>query len=125
MAQLAGLKWDELELDVRRAITWALSAQEDHVSSRGLLIGMLLADAGGPPSTLLAQFGVATNILLDALAKRVPERRIDATLPLPERILDEPPPFTDNTSEILAQAAGLRREKRTEQIDIECVFGAL
>ncbi len=58
MAQLAGLKWDELDLTVRRAVTWALSAQGDHVSSRGLLVGLLLADPGGPPDTLLAHFDV-------------------------------------------------------------------
>jgi hypothetical protein len=125
MAQLTGLKWDELDGSTRLAISWALSAQGDHVSSRGLLVGMLLADPDGPPTTLLAHFGVATSALLDALAKRVRVRPIDATLPLPGEAIDEPPPLTTNTSDVLAQAAGLRQATRAGQIDIACVFGAL
>src|SRR4051794_12394694 len=122
MAQLTGLKWDQLDVTVHAAVTWALTAQGDHVSSRGLLVGMLLADRDGPPNTLLAHFGVPTIALLDALAKRVPERPIDVALPLPERLLDEAPSMTANTSEILANAAALRTGK---SVDIACVFGGV
>ena len=111
MAQLAGLKWDELDLTVRRAVTWALSAQGDHVSSRGLFVGLLLADPGGPPDTLLAHFDVRRRALIDALATWVPERPIDVTLPPAQGLLDEPPSFSANASGSSPRAADLRSER--------------
>lgn len=125
MAQLTGLRWDELDKEVRRSITWAMEAQSDHVSSRGLLIGMLLAAPDGPPHAVLTHFGVPPQTLVEALALRVPQRPIDPSLPMPTRVLEESPPLTANTSAILARAGRLRRDARAKQVDIACVFGAI
>ncbi|HEV7804428.1 MAG TPA: P-loop NTPase fold protein, partial [Solirubrobacteraceae bacterium] len=124
MAQRTGATWEGLSDPVRRIVTWAAAAEVGpEVGSPGLMLGILRAEPDSPPHTLLAHFGVSHGQLFDALQEVAPGMRLDPTA-IPEE-LPEPPVLTSNAASILARAAEIHRDIRSEDVDAACVFGAL
>jgi hypothetical protein len=118
------LTWEDLSEPVRRLVRWAAAAESDrHVSSGGLLVGLLREPRDSPLRTLLAHFEIAEEELFDAL-RRSREHPLNTSVDAPAG-LRELPTLSSNAESILLRAAGIHDEFHTDDVNGDCVLGAL
>ena len=125
MAQLSGLKWEELDESARDVLGWAVAATlGPEVGSRGLLLGVLRAERPSELETLLIHSGSSPDALVAALLERASPKRFDPRVERPA-FVDQMPKLTTNAEAALARAAQMQRDWPSTPVGRAAILGAL
>ena len=118
------LTWEDLSEPVRRIVRWAAAAQSEPARQlQGLLVGLLREPRDSPLRTLLGHFEISDDELFGAL--RAQSRASAEHVRRRPAGLRELPPLSRTPSASSLRAAEIHDEFHTEDVNADCVLGAL